>query len=207
MMRTLEAEKRERAVKKLWAAMGDARVLVLAGIMLCFTIGSYAVAIWLPLILKGQNLSNYIIGWVAAIPYLFGCAGTIIWGALVDRSGRRIGNLAWACFVGAMGLLFAVRFPALGVSMAGLSIALIGITSARGIFWSIPPRFLTGLGAASGLAFINSIGTMGGFFGPVIMGWLKTTTGSFTAGLAVMGGLMAVASLLALSMRLLVKQE
>jgi len=207
VIRTLAVEKRERAVKKLWAAMADSRVLVLAGIMLCFTIGSYAVAIWLPLILKGYNLSNFAVGMVAAIPYLFGCVGTLIWANRVDRSGRRIRNLGAACLVGAVGLLVSVRFPTLVVSMVGLSIALIGITSARGIFWSIPPRFLTGLGAASGLAFINSIGTMGGFFGPVIMGWLKTTTGSFTMGLAVMGGLMAVATLLTLSMRLLVKQE
>jgi nitrate/nitrite transporter NarK len=63
------------------------------------------------------------------------------------------------------------------------------------------------LGAAGGLAFINSVGTMGGFFGPVIMGWLKTVTGSFTAGLAVMGGLMVAGSLLTLSMYFLVKQE
>jgi nitrate/nitrite transporter NarK len=103
--------------------------------------------------------------------------------------------------------MVAVKFPTLIVSMIGLSIALIGITSARGIFWSIPPRFLTGMGAAGGLAFINAVGTMGGFFGPVVMGWLKTTTGSFGAGLAVMCGFMVVASLLTLSMHLLLKQE
>jgi len=207
IIRTLAAEQRERPVKNFWAAMADARVLVLAAIMLCFTIGSYAVAIWLPLILKGHRLSNFAIGMVAAIPYLFGCIGTVIWGTAADRSGKRIGNLAWACFVGAAGLGVAVRFPTLGISIIGLSVALIGITASRGIFWSIPPRFLTGLGAASGLALINSVGTMGGFFGPVIMGWLRTTTGSFTAGLAVMGGLMVAASLLTISMRLVVRQE
>ena len=207
IVRALATEKRERPVKNLWAALADTRVLVLAGIQLCFTIGSYAVAIWLPQILKGHRLSNFSIGMVAAIPYLFGCIGTIIWGAYVDRTGRRIANLALACCVGAVGLLVAVRFPSLTISMVGLSVALIGTTASRGIFWSIPPRFLTGLGAAGGLAFINSVGTMGGFFGPVIMGWLKTVTGSFTAGLAVMGGLMVAGSLLTLSMYFLVKQE
>ncbi|MFB3813836.1 MAG: MFS transporter [Terriglobales bacterium] len=207
VIQTLAAERRDRPVHKLWAAMADPRVLVLAAIQLSFTIGSYAVAIWLPLILKGHNLSNFNIGMVAAIPYLFGCVGTVVWANRVDRSGRRIGNLAAACMVGTIGLLVAVKFPALTVSMVGLSVALIGITSARGIFWSIPPRFLTGLGAAGGLAFINSIGSMGGFFGPVIMGSLKSATGSFAVGLAVMGGLMALASLLTLSMRLLVTRE
>ncbi len=207
VIRTLATEKRERAVHKLWASMADARVIMLALIQLCFTIGSYAVAIWLPLILKGHNVSNFVIGWIAAIPYLFGCLGTMAWGALVDRSGRRITNLALSCLVGAIGLAVAVKFPALLISMCGLSVALIGITASRGIFWSIPPRFLTGLGAAGGLAFINSVGTTGGFFGPVIMGWLKTTTGSFEMGLAVMSALMVIASLLTLCMRLLVKQE
>ncbi|MGA2000662.1 MAG: MFS transporter [Terriglobales bacterium] len=207
VIRTLASEKRERPVTNLWAAMADSRVLVLAAIQLCFGIGSYAVAIWLPLILKGHNLSNFAVGMVAAIPYLFGCIGTVIWANRVDRSGLRIGNLAAACLVGAVGLLVAVRFPTLAMSMVGLSIALIGITSARGIFWSIPPRFLTGLGAAGGLAFINSIGTLGGFFGPVIMGWLKTATGSFAVGLAVMGCFMVVASVLTLGMRLVVRQE
>ena len=107
---TLAAEKRERPVKNFWAGLADPRVLVLAAIMHCFTVGSYAVAIWLPLILKGHNLSNYAIGWVAAIPYLFGCIGTVIWGAAVDRSGKRTGNLAVTCIVGAIGLGIAVRF-------------------------------------------------------------------------------------------------
>jgi MFS family permease len=207
IIRSMAAERRERPVRNLWAAMADARVLLLASIQFCFTVGSYAVAIWLPLILKGHALSNSAIGLVAAIPYLFGCVGTIVWAQRVDRTGRRIGHLAAACLVGAAGLLVSVQFSSLTPSMVGLSIALVGITSARGIFWSIPPRFLTGLGAAGGLAFINSIGTLGGFFGPVIMGWLKASTGSFTAGLAVMAGLMAVASALTLGMHLVIRQE
>jgi len=203
----LEAEKRDRPVRHFWAAMSDARVLLLAGIQFGFTIGSYAVGIWLPLILKQHQLSNIAIGFVAAIPYLFGCIATVIWSWQVDKSGRRTGNLAIACLVGAAGLVFSIAFDSLVLGMVGLSIALIGITSARGIFWSIPPRFLTGIGAAAGLAFINSVGTFGGFFGPVTMGWLKDLTGSFNAGLAAMACLIVLSAVLTWVLRLTMRHE
>ena len=74
--------------------------------------------------------------------------------------------------------------------MTALTVALVGITSARSIFWPIPTRFLSGVGAAAGLAFINSIGTAGGFAGPYLMGWLRDFTGSFEAGLLVMSGVL-----------------
>jgi ACS family tartrate transporter-like MFS transporter len=203
----IEAEKRDRPVGHFWGAMSDPRVLILAGIQFGFTIGSYAVGIWLPLILKQHQLSNIAVGLVAAIPYLFGCAASLIWSWRVDKSGRRTSNLAIACLIGAAGLLFLVLFKSLLLDMVGLSIALVGITSARGIFWSIPPRFLTGIGAAAGLAFINSVGTFGGFVGPVTVGWLKDLTGSFTGGLSAIACLIAVSAALTWPLRLTMRHE
>ncbi|OAE98956.1 hypothetical protein AYJ54_33430 [Bradyrhizobium centrolobii] len=207
VVKAIEAEKRERPVHRLWSALADRRVLILAGIQFGFTIGSYAVGIWLPLILKSHGLSNTAIGLVAALPYLFGCIATMLWSWLVDKTGRRILNLALACTVGAIGLCISVVFQSLELGLVGLSIALVGITSARGIFWSIPPRFLTGLGAAGGLAFINSIGTLGGFFGPVTMGWLKQATGSFQAGLGAMAGFLLLSALLTQLLQMSMRQE
>jgi MFS transporter, ACS family, tartrate transporter len=204
----VETEKRDRPVHNFWAALTDVRVLLLAGIQFGFTIGSYAVGIWLPLILKQHQLSNTAIGLVAAIPFLFGCIATVIWSWRVDKSGRRTGNLAIACLVGAAGFLLSiVFFDSLVLSVASLSVALVGITSARGIFWSIPQRFLTGIGAAAGLALINSIGTLGGFVGPVTMGWLKDLTGSFNAGLAAMACLIALSAVLTWVLRLTMRHE
>jgi len=91
--------------------------------------------------------------------------------------------------------------------MGGLTLGLIGVTAARAVFWTIPTRFLTGVAAAGGLAFINMIGTTGGFFGPALMGWLKDETGSFQAGLLVMAAIMVVATGLAASLRLVMVQE
>ena len=85
--------------------------------------------------------------------------------------------------------------------------ALVGITSARAIFWPIPTRFLEGVGAAAGLAFINSIGTIGGFAGPYLMGFLRDFTGSFNAGLLAMAGILLLTTLLAASLKLVIKVE
>jgi nitrate/nitrite transporter NarK len=119
-----------------------------------------------------------------------------------------VANLSVACFLGAVGLVASVLLTnSLLVALAGLTIALIGVTSARAIFWNVPTRFLTGVGAAGGLAFINTIGVFGGFVGPSMMGLLKDWTGSFTAGLMSMAAIMLAATLLATSLKLIVKQE
>jgi ACS family tartrate transporter-like MFS transporter len=75
------------------------------------------------------------------------------------------------------------------------------------VLWTIPTRFLTGIAAAGGLAFINSIGTFGGFVGPSIMGELKDLTGSFAAGLLALSGFMLVSVLLILMLRSMVTER
>ena len=203
----IASEPREQERKGLGPALRDARVLILAGVMLGFTIGSYAVTIWLPQIIKGSRFSNTKVGFLTAIPYFFACVGSIWWAAIVDRSGKKINNLTLACLISAVGLVISIVFHSFTVSMIGMTIALVGITAARAIFWTIPTRFLTGIAAAGGLAFINSIGTLGGFIGPSIMGWLKDRTGSFSTGLLAVSGFLLLATILSISLKLLVKNE
>ena len=88
----------------------------------------------------------------------------------------------------------SVLSSGLTLRLAALTLALIGVTSARAIFWAIPPRFLVGTAAAGGLAFINSVGTLGGFFGPFLMGWLKDVTGSFDSGLLLMAVIVMISA-------------
>jgi nitrate/nitrite transporter NarK len=131
----------------------------------------------------------------------------IVWAGQVDRRGGKVVNLALACLVSAVGFLWSIASTNFWVAFAGLTVALTGINAARGIFWTIPPRFLTGMAAAGGLAFINSIGTMGGFVGPYLMGWLTDLTGSFTAGLAAMAGFLFLATGLSWSLKAFVKND
>ena len=203
----LSAEVRERPHSSLLAALKDVRVQVLAAIQFGFTLGSYGIGIWLPLILKEYHLSTLSIGWISAIPYLFACAGMIAWAHYVDRSGRRVVNMAVACFLGAAGLVAPVLSGSLAIALIGFSVALIGVTAARAIFWSIPTRFLTGVAAAGGLAFINSIGTVGGFVGPSMMGWLREFSGSYIIGLTAVAAIMIAATVASMSLKLVGSKE
>jgi nitrate/nitrite transporter NarK len=166
-----------------------------------FLVGSYGVGIWLPQIIKTGHMSDQKVGLIYSGCYVIASVGMIIWSALVDRSGRRICNLALSCLLGAVGFVGAILSSSFWVSLAWVTVALIGITAARSIFWTVPSQFLTGMAAAGGLAFINSIGTIGGFVGPSMMGWLKERTGSFTAGLMAMAGFLVLATLGAWSLK------
>jgi MFS transporter, ACS family, tartrate transporter len=203
----IAGEPREQERKKLGPALKDVRVLILSIVMLGFTIGSYAVTIWLPQIIKVSQFSNTEVGFLSAIPYFFACVGSIVWAANVDRSGKKIGNLTMACLVSTAGLVISIVSHSFIISMIGMAVALIGITSARAIFWTIPTRFLTGMAAAGGLAFINSIGTLGGFIGPSIMGWFKDRTGSFSTGLLAVSGFLLLATVLSISLKFVVRNE
>jgi ACS family tartrate transporter-like MFS transporter len=70
------------------------------------------------------------------------------------------------------------------------------------VFWAIPPIFLGGTGAAAGIALINSLGNLGGFVGPTVVGWLRGTSGTYTSGLLVLVGALVIEAILVASMRL-----
>ena len=189
----LERERRESPRHKLGEALRDRRVLVLAGITFAFTIGSYGIGIWLPLILKGHGLPTLTIGFVSAIPYFFATVAMLLWARVADRTGRKILNMALALACGVVGLVLSVMVTSLVPALVGLTLALIGTISARTVFYTIPQTFLTGAAAAGGLAFINSVGAAGGFVGPFMVGWLKDATGSYDAGMLGMAFILVLA--------------
>ena len=203
----LAAEPREHVREGVLEALTDPRVIICALVQFGFTIGSYGILFWLPQIIKASGVSNLAVTLLTALPYAFATGAMIWWALLVDASGKKIGNLMITCGLGAVGLVISVLTDQLAVALLGLTLALVGITSARAVFWTIPTRFVTGAGAASGLAFINSVGVMGGYFGPDMMGVLKDATGGYLAGLLVMAGCLAASTLLAASLKLLIKVE
>jgi ACS family tartrate transporter-like MFS transporter len=203
----LAAEPRERVRVGILAAIKDPRVIICALVQFGFTLGSYGILFWLPQIIKASGMSNLAVTALTAIPYAFATAAMMWWALIVDKSGKKIGNLILTCGLGAVGLIVSVLTDSLWIGLIGLTMALIGITSARAVFWTIPTRFMTGVGAASGLAFINSIGVAGGYFGPELMGTLKEFTGDYFAGLLAMAGILAASTLLAASLKLLIKLE
>jgi ACS family tartrate transporter-like MFS transporter len=207
LVQMLAAEPRDRAKSAALPAIKDARVLVLALIQFGFTLGSYGLGIWLPQAIKGYGLTNLTVTLIGTIPYVFASLAMVIWAWGVDRSGKKIVNLTVTCLLGAIGMVIFGMTGSLIASLIGAIVALVGVTSARAIFWTIPTRFLVGSGAAGGLAFINSVGLLGGFAGPSMMGWLKDATGSFLVGSLAMAAILAVAALLSISLKLVIKQE
>jgi ACS family tartrate transporter-like MFS transporter len=207
MVAMLAEERRDRARHSFFSAIRDARVLILTGIQFGYTLGSYGIGIWLPQILKTHGLSNLAVGFVSAVPYLFASVAMLVWAAYVDRAGQKVLHLTLGFSLATIGFVVSVGWTDLVPALIGLTVALVGVTSARAIFWTVPTSFLTGRGAAGGLAFISTIGSLGGFFGPFLIGWIKNSTGSFILGLAAMAAVLAFTTALSVALRLFAHQE
>jgi len=203
----VQGEARHGEVQNFLQALKDPRVLLLGAVQFGFLVGSYGVGIWLPQIMKLGHLSDLRIGFLTSGVYAIASVSMILWANHVDRGGNKVINLALSCAMGGAGLVGALMTNNFWISLAWLTLSLAGINAARGIFFTIPMRFLTGMALAGGLAFINSIGTAGGFVGPSMVGWLVDRTGSFTAGLMAMAGFLFVAAALAWSLMLFIKKD
>ena len=203
----LAEEPRDRARHAVWPAVKDVRVLILTAIQFAYTLGSYGIGIWLPQILKTHGLSNLAVGYISAVPYLFASVAMLLWAAYVDRFGRKILNLTLGFLLATVGFVLSVGWTDLAPALIGLTIALVGVTSARAIFWTVPTSFLAGRGAAGGLAFISTIGSLGGFAGPFMVGWIKQETGSFILGLLAMAAVLAMTTVLSAALRLFIRNE
>jgi ACS family tartrate transporter-like MFS transporter len=105
------------------------------------------------------------------------------WGYISDRMNERRWNLFWSCVVSTAGLVIAGMTMGTWWALLGMTIAAIGFYGSKGPFWAMPPMFLTGPAAAAAIAWINSIGNLGGFFGPWYVGFMKDATGSYAGGL------------------------
>jgi len=200
-------EVKHNEVRQLLPALADPRVLILAAVQFGFLVGSYGVGIWLPQIVKVGQISDFEVGLVTSGVYTLASVAMILWANHVDRGGNKVVNLALACLLAGVGLVGAIVATNFWVSVGWLTVSLAGINGARGIFFTIPMRFLTGIALAGGLAFVNSIGTAGGFVGPQIMGWLVDRTGSYSAGLGTLAGFLFASAAAAWSLKLFVKRD
>jgi MFS transporter, ACS family, tartrate transporter len=180
-------EQRRRV--SLWESFLDSKVLLLSLNYFGIVAASLGMLLFLPQMVKQLGLTNMQVGWVSMIPYICGAIGLLAWGWLSDRMGERRWNLFLGCLVAGLGLVIAGKFMGTPWAVVGMSIAAVGLYGTKGPFWSMPSMFLTGTAAASGIAWINSLGNLGGFFGPTMVGWVKDYTGSFAGGLYVLAGL------------------
>jgi MFS transporter, ACS family, tartrate transporter len=164
-------------------ALTDPRVLALSMIYLFSVTASYGIVFFLPQIIKALGNSNVMTGVLTAIPYTIGVIGLLLWGHSSDRRNERRWHLFAALSVSAVGFVGVAWFLGSYWALAAMSIVAVGIYGSRPSFWPMPSMFLTGAAAAGGIALINSIGNLGGYVGPFIVGWIKGSTGSFEMAL------------------------
>ena len=191
LISTLETERHLVEAKRkinLWESFWNPKVLFLTLNYFGIVTASVDMLLFLPQIIKQLGLTNMQVGWVTMIPYLCAVGAMLAWGWLSDRLGERRWTLSFACLVSAIGLVITAQSLGTVCALVGMSIAAMGFYGSKGPFWSIPSIILTGTAAASGIAWINSVGNLGGFFGPTIVGWTKDYTGSFASGLYVLAG-------------------
>ncbi len=181
-------EKAREPERNLWPAMKSGRVWALCLIYFTLVVSMYGIAMWLPLMLKSATgFDPLLIGMVSIIPYMAAAVFMVIIGLVSDRTGERKRFLAGSLMLAAFGFLITVYVSSPVGSIAGLVIAAAGIWGALGPFWAFAGSFLSGVAAAGGFALINSIGNLGGFTGPALVGFFRGETGSYTAGMALLG--------------------
>ncbi|MGO4192271.1 MFS transporter [Arthrobacter sp. YAF17] len=203
LVRDLADEEGTYVQHKLRGVLLNGKVWLLGLGYFGLVFGLYAIGFFLPTIIKdfqqtfGIKYSVIEIGMLTAIPYGFAVVFTILWSMHSRRTNDIAGHVAVSALMGAAGILIAVWAPSSIVTLIGISIAAMGLCSGIPLSFGLPTKFLTGVGAAAGLALINTIGNLGGFGGPFIFGWFRDLTGTTSAGLYVIAGLCVVSAILA----------
>ncbi len=176
----------------------DFNVWRLSAIYFTWVVGLYGIGLWLPTIVRefSEDLSNTQVGLIAIIPYLFGGACMILWGGHSDRKGERKWHTALPLGLGGISLVIlgTVADPTLSVVL--LTLTTIGLYSFMGPFWSVASMTLSASAAVVGIAIINSVGNLGGFIGPYIVGYLRDFTGKMESGLFFLGAVLIIGTLI-----------
>ncbi|MDT8843598.1 MFS transporter [Paraburkholderia fungorum] len=169
----------------LFAALRDPRVYVIAAgwatVPICGTILNY----WTPTIIKQAGVSNLLqIGFMSALPYIVGAIAMLFIARSSDLRLERRWHFVAVTTAGAAGAVLltvvAKHWPA---AIGCLSLVSVSYFAAAAIIWTIPPSYLKGTAAAGGIGVISSLGQVGAFFAPIVLGWVKSVSGSFSAGI------------------------
>jgi ACS family tartrate transporter-like MFS transporter len=198
----LDAERanRERHGALSWLrSMLDPRVIALGFVYMGCNIPQYGLSFFLPQIIKGfGDLGNVEVGFITALPYLVGAVGMLVWGWHSDKTAERKWHAIMPLLIIVVSLAAAAIAATPLIKMVFLCAAGFGFFSVLPVFWTLPTTFLSRAGAAAGIAAVNSIGNLGGFFGPKVFGWLKDMTGGdfaslmFLAACAIVGAIIVL---------------
>ncbi|MGD9845144.1 MAG: MFS transporter [Variibacter sp.] len=207
-----ERVKRE-AIRKysLRESLTNPRILLLGLVYFGLVCGNYGLGYWLPTIVKGVITTlqldktsgvplNTMTGYLVAIPYACAVVAMIWWTKRSDMKQERVFHVAAPAIFGGLALVAAAYLT--NPFLAGIAVTLcaMGTYAAIPTFWALPTGILTGTAAAAGIALINSIGNLGGFFGPYMVGWITQHTGTPTLGLVALAGAYIMAGVVTIAL-------
>jgi ACS family tartrate transporter-like MFS transporter len=186
-----------------WRALIDWKVLALSLAYFGTAAGLYTIGFWAPLIVKGLGFSVFDVGLLVAIPNLIAVIGMVLWAYNSDRMGERYWHAAIACIIGAIGMAIAARAgSSVILAITGLSLTAFGVSAAKPPLWCLPTTFFAGTAAAASIGLINSLGTLGGFAGPYMVGSTNENGAHFSRGLYLVGCTLIVSAVTIVIMRL-----
>jgi MFS family permease len=192
------AEDKHKTEHKLADAFTSGKVWVLCAIYFTLMIGLYGIAFWLPTIVKAFGIKGYFgVGLITAIPYGVAVIGMIFLSLHSDKTGERRLHYVFNVVAGAIGLVLSGIFasnPVLAIIF--LSIGTLGVIGSMPLFWPLPSAFLAGTAAAAGIGIVNSVGNLGGYFGPNIPIWAKHVSSDRSAALYIIAGILMIGAFL-----------
>ncbi len=198
LAKNLLAEDQHKTEHKLIDAFKSGKVWVLCAIYFTLMIGLYGIAFWLPTIVNAFGIKGYFgVGVITAIPYGVSVIGMILLSNHSDKTGERRLHYVFNVTAGAIGLVLSGVFasnPVLAIIF--LSISTLGVIGSMPLFWPLPSAFLAGTAAAAGIGIVNSVGNLGGYFGPNVPIWAKLISSDRSAALYIIAGILMIGALL-----------
>jgi MFS transporter, ACS family, tartrate transporter len=203
---SLEQEHRQQtaagAGDGMAAAFGNWRVWLLVIVYFGLTTSAYGLILWMPNYIHSvSTLGNFGIGLVSVIPYVATAGALVLIGTLSDSSGRYRAYLAGSALSAAVFLFIAAQTNSIVPGLTFVSLALMATFSMQGPFWATATSMMSGTAAAAGIALINSLGNLGGFFGPYIIGAKRSSGGGFRGGMLIIAAFLALAGVVSLAVR------
>lgn len=206
LVATLAAEAKEKeklGASTLRSAFTNARVWYLSVLYFMMVVGFWGITFWLPQIVQSEfdGISNFGASALSAIPWLMAIVALVFVSSSSDKRNERRFHAAVPLVVAAIALVVSTLVANPWVALIGIGIAAAGQRSATPVFWNLPAGLVTGAGAAGALALINSVGNLGGFFGPYILGFFADLTGSNNGGLIFFAACFVIAAIMIVTYR------
>ena len=170
-------------------------------IYMALNFGLISLTSWMPTVIRTFGFPVSQVGWVTMTAPLTAAAVMIVWGRWSDRRQERVLNTAAALLVGAAGWTLAAIAPDHWLTLLGFIIAAIGVYATYALSFAISQTYVAPESRPVAIAVIGVVGNIGGVFVPIIVGTIRTATGSFTGGFLLVAAVMAIAGLATVRLR------